>query len=78
MILSVAVAGTIVFMPSPAYPDWIPVTSAVGRTQMRSSVENPASPVRAAPAAWPPNSSSEKGSAAIVARTSSVTGRTAS
>src|ERR1019366_2038196 len=42
-----AVAGMIVFAPSPWKPPWMPQQSSVGRAQTRSSVEEPRSPAGA-------------------------------
>ena len=45
--LACASLGMTVLLPGPVCPPHIPLTSAVGRAQIRSSVLNPASPAAA-------------------------------
>ena len=69
----------IVLPPGPVWPPHMPLTSAVGRAQTRSRVLKPASPAVApllpASASQP---FSSNGSLAIISRSASVSGCTAS
>jgi len=71
--------GMIVLPPGPVCPPHIPLISAVGRAQIRSSVLNPASP--AAARLWPASSSQacwSNGSRANISRSAAETGSTLS
>ena len=77
--LACASRGTIVLAPGPVWPPHMPLTSAVGRAQIRSRVLKPASPAVAR--LWPASASqsfSSNGSRANRSRSCRVSGTTRS
>ena len=77
-ILACACAGMIVLPPSPWNPLHMPLTSSVGRADLRSSVDQPASPTSAGTGIEARNASSSNGSAAMAARSAAVSATTSS